>query len=341
MAGEGEITCSNRECRVAESGRCVEGLERSVCPHYGHLPEEEEVSSGPNRLGEESVGLALPGADTLTPASASRILRSHEARVVAILGPKGAGKTSLIASLYDLLQEGAVGGAEYARSETLHAFELACHDARAVSRRGEPEMERTPFGEVRFYHLDLVGGPAGAGVGLLLGDRAGEEYRLAADNVGNLDPFPEIRRADTLTVLIDGQRLLDPGARHNLRSETTMILQALADGGVLREGQALTLVLTKLDEIETSPQGDRAKIDFDSLHGQIVRLFGDRFSHVTRCFVAASPKNSTVPRGTGVADVLASWVVQAVTAPTVVPELPISLRAFSRLTPVGQDSANG
>jgi hypothetical protein len=38
--------------------------------------------------------------------------------------------------------------------------------------------------------------------------------------------FPEVRGADSLTLLVDGERLLDAGARHNLRNELTLILQA-------------------------------------------------------------------------------------------------------------------
>ena len=44
MAAADEITCSNLECRVAETGKCVEGLELSACPHYGREPDPNSVS---------------------------------------------------------------------------------------------------------------------------------------------------------------------------------------------------------------------------------------------------------------------------------------------------------
>jgi energy-coupling factor transporter ATP-binding protein EcfA2 len=332
MAEDGEIICANRECRVAETGRCVEGFELSACPHYGREADPAEPAVEEEAPADDGAGLHLPGADTLTPEVASGVLRRSDARVIAVIGPKGAGKTSLVASLYDLFQEGDVGGAEYARSDTLHAFELACHDARMASRRSEPDMERTPHGEVRFYHLDLAGGPAGGSLSFLLGDRAGEEYRAAADDAGELDPFPEIVRADTVTVLVDGQRLQDSGARHNLRSEVMMILQALQDGGVLGTGQQLLLVLTKLDAVQASPHRDRAQADFEALRAQVERVFGDSFGRVETCQVAASPKTAAVQRGLGVAEVLASWAVPSRrpdSPPTVVPR---SARAFGRLT---------
>lgn len=337
-----EVRCANRECRVAQTGRCIEGLELSKCPHYGRESEPDDDVTDQSDDAESAAGLQLSGADTLTLDQASSVLRARDARVIAIIGPKGAGKTSLIASLYDLFQEGPVEDVEYARSATLHAFELACHDARAASRRSEPDMERTPLGEVRFYHLDLAGGAAGDGLALLLGDRAGEEYRSAADDAASLTPFPEVARADTITVLVDGQRLLHVGARHNLRSEIIMMLQALLDGGALRVGQRLVMVLTKLDAIQTSPARDRAENDFRQLQGQVERAFGGTFSEIKSCIVAASPKTAVVPRGMGVGEMLTYWAAPAAAEPTVRPVLATPARAFARLTMAdGSEAADG
>lgn len=332
MAEDSEIICSNRECRVAETGRCVEGLDLSNCPHYGREADLTEPAVEDETEADHDVGLRLPGAYTLTPEMASGVLRRSDARVIAVVGPKGAGKTSLVASLYDLFQEGEVGGAKYARSDTLHAFELACHDSRMVSRRSEPDMERTPHGEVRFYHLHLTGGPAGKGLSFLLGDRAGEEYRAAADDADELDPFPEIVRADTVTVLVDGQRLQDNGARHNLQSEVMMILQGLKDGGALGTGQQLLLVLTKLDAVQASPHHERAKADFKALRVKIGHVFSDSFSRIATCQVAASPKTTDVRRGLGVAEVLASWAIPSGRPASPATAAPHFARAFSRLT---------
>ena len=42
------------------------------------------------------------------------------------------------------------------------------------------------------------------------------------------------------------------GARHNVRSEIVLMLQALHDGDALRVGSRLALVLTKLDAVQDS-----------------------------------------------------------------------------------------
>lgn len=328
-----EIICANPDCRVAETGKCVEGLETAKCPHYGHARGDE--ASG-NVAAQASTGTRLPGSDTLTTIDAARLLCVGDTRVIAIIGPSDSGKTSLIASLYDLFQEGPVAGVEYARSLSLHAFEHACHDARAASRRNVPHINRTPRGDVKFYHLDVGGGPAGESLTLVLGDRAGEEYRGAADDASLVMAFPEVRRADTLTVLVDGERLLDSGARHNLRSEITMILQALVDGGAVRAGQRLALVLTKIDLVEGSPNHARVDADFGALCADIERLFGSIFSGIAKIRIAASPKVESVVRGAGVPELLAFWVEPAMAEPTEVGPRPEFARAFAQVQPLAE-----
>lgn len=339
MAGNdsgSEITCANPDCRVAETGKCVEGFETGKCPHFGHAPTDMSADDQAAQKASTTSGIRLPGADTLAAPDAAKLLRAGDARVIAIIGPSDSGKTSLIASLYDLFQEGPVALVEYARSTTLHAFEHTCHDARAASRRKIPHINRTPRGEVRFYHLDVGGGPAGEALTLALADRAGEEYRSTADDASIVTSFPEVRRADSLTVLVDGERLLDTGARHNLRSEIMLILQALKDGGAVQIGQRLALVLTKLDLVQGSPARLRVEADFSVLFDNIVRLFGPMFSKVQKFTIAASPKADTVPRGTGVPELFTFWLQPAAPAPTKAPPKQAPSRSFARVQPLAE-----
>ncbi|MBA4316211.1 MAG: hypothetical protein C0422_12925 [Alcaligenaceae bacterium] len=327
------ITCSNSDCRIAETGRCVEGLEPSDCSHYGRQHEVANTLLGdlPEVIQKEE-SIQLPGAGTLTPADASQVLREGNTRVIAIVGPSDAGKTSLIASVYDLLQRGAVNGLDFAHSRTLHAFEQACHDARAASRRGTPHMSRTPLGEVRFYHLELGGQQLTDRVALVLGDRAGEEYRNAADEISTVDTFIEVKRADSLAVLIDGQRLLHDGRRHNVRSETCMMLQALVDGGAVASGLRLAIILTKQDLIIQSELRQRADDDFQRILARIQSSFGDVFSEIRYFPIAASPQTSVLARGAGVVELLSFWLESSQPAPVIVSEPPTIERAYARLT---------
>lgn len=323
--------CGNPECRVSETGRCVEGFDLGECLQYGReleeSPEEEEVEG----VEVSAPCVQLRGAETLSLEEASGLLRANPTRVIAIIGPSDSGKTSLIAGLYELFQEGPIGDISFSRSTTLHAFEQTCHDARSASRRVTPHIHRTRRGEVRFYHLDIAWGGAPKFLTLALADRAGEEYKGAADDASAVNDFPEIQRADTLTLLVDGHRHLDSGARHNLRSEIIMIIQALVDGGALQSRQRLAVVLTKIDQIMGSQNEERALTEFSKLVVKIGELFPETFTTIVPFKIAASPKSGGIKRGLGVAELLNFWKDPAL--PLVGPGIMtvVPKRAFARL----------
>ena len=321
--------CSNPDCRVSETTQCLEGLELEVCPHFGAAGEEEDAKEQDDQepvWTEDTI--QLPTATVLNHEEASRVLRSRDARVVAVLGPTESGKTSLIAGVYEIFQRGAVGDIHFSRSETLHAFEQICHDARSASRRNRPVVIRTPVGTVAFYHLELA--RENQPISLLLADRSGEEYRSAADDVGLVEGFSEIGRADSVSILVDGVKLLS-GARHNMRSELKMMLQALKDGNVLINDFSLGVVLTKLDEVESSDQRNSGVRVFDGLVEEVKRLFGDSFVSIEVFRVAASPKTTGAEKGEGLDELLAFWMRNRRVAPTDRDKEVVPSRAFGRL----------
>ena len=335
------LVCANTDCRVAENGRCVEGFQLGECPHYSGNPLAESeggIASGSQEDGVGAESVQLPGVDAMTPSQASAILRAGKTFVIAILGPFASGKTSLVAGLYDLFQEGPVAGVRFSRSRTLHAFERTCHDARSASRRSEPHMYRTHRGEVRFYHLEIAVKSAAEGLSLILGDRSGEDYQEAADDPAMCTTFSEVARADSLTVLVDGERLLLSGERHNLRSEILLMLQALHDGRALIRGTRLALALTKLDAVQKSPYSERAVRDFDSLYSELCRRFGEVLSAIESFKLAASPKTDTAMRGEGVPDLLQFWLQPAEIPPRPARPIPSLERAFARTLPLDEST---
>lgn len=331
------VRCSNADCDVATTDKCVEGLELTACSHYGQeaapIVQPEEGDGATADIQRTKPVVQLLAANTLGIDEAAAVRRSRPSRLLAIIGAHDSGKTSLIASVYELFQIGSIGDVLFARSITLQAFEETCHDARATSNRGTPHSERTKNGEVRFYHLDITRAPGGPTLTLLLGDRKGEEYDNALDNDQD-SAFPEVDSADSVTILVDGAKLGDSKARNIVLSRTPMLVRLLDERRNTNDRQHLALVLTKLDHVVASPHRDRIFEDFHSLGNDIDRNYGRLFASFQRFEVAASPKTPDVPRATGVPELFAFWQEPQKQPTTTLPVPARQTRMISRLLPL-------
>jgi len=256
--------------------------------------------------------LNLSLGDALDREDASLLQCRRISRTIGIIGPNDAGKTSLVAGVYDLLQGGPVAGVGFAGSSTLIGFEKICHDARAASRRDAPHTERTSAGaEATFFHLDLR--PTGGEVmSLFIGDRSGEDYLAAADDLARAGDFFEIRRADVVTLLVNGEHMVSSEHRHEAKSATPQIVDALVEARALRRGSHLAIVLTKEDCVLASANADRAHREFEELVEAVRDNHVGYLGEVGSFIVAASPRDVTlVKRGEGVDQLLSFWLAAA------------------------------
>jgi double-GTPase-like protein len=303
LAETAEIQCSNPACKVRQDRKCVEGLELDKCPHYG---KPLAAQPSPGAVADDQHGIVLPSGNLLDPEEASQVRRRGASRVIAVVGPKEAGKTTLISSVFELFQRGPIGPFQFCGSRTMYAFERACHPSRGVSRNATPKTERTLLTDVKFYHTALRR-PGEPMLDLLVADRGGEDYRSAADDASAVQGFVEIGRADTITFLVDGRQLIDLVTRSSVGSEILAIAQALIDGGAIEGRPRVALVLTKLDEIGRSSGSARAAGDFERIVAKFRTLHGDSFGEIRSFEVAACPSDTSLPLGHGVSELLAYW----------------------------------
>lgn len=324
----------------------MEGFdELASCSHYGRplliveatKPEAHKPTSQP--------GIRLPGAEAMPAAAAQAVLRDRLCNVIALVGPHESGKTSLIAGIYDLLQEDKVGDYAFAGSSTLHAFERACHDARTASKRDDPHMERTDRGPATYFHLDLADVSREGKQTALFANRDGEAYMDTQANPDLAEGYPELRRCDTLTVLADGMKLLDDSERHQVLNDVCLTIRAFEEAGQTRRWQQLAIVLTKIDAVrkaENKVNSERAIRHFERIVADVRQEFGQRFVDIQAFQVSASPKGDVGERGEGMADLLAYWMQEpkrfehAGSGREVEP----SVRAFGRLRRIASGNAN-
>ncbi len=331
------VQCANPDCKVAQDGRCIEGIaDLASCTHYGKALVLVERPKG-TTAAPTAPGLRLPGAEALARAKAQIVLRDKPCNVISIVGPFDSGKTSLIAGAYDLFQHGPVGGLAFAGSSTLHSFERACHDTRRASQRKKAGMERTPTGDATYFHLDLVQVGCQGKRAALLANRSGEDYMDAQSDPELANDFVELHRADIVTVLADGERLLDLGLRHQLRDDICLTLRAFQEAGATRTSQRLAVVLTKLDAVlEDGAKSERAARFFEGIVEDVRNQFSQHFMDIRSFRVAASPQSSSARRGEGMVDLIRYWMSEpGRLRPIAVPEEePTATRAFGRLRPL-------
>ena len=338
MDGEtDDRVCTNVQCRFAETSQCVEGNDIDECPHLearkATAPEGGGDTTSPDSPPQQNVdeSVSLGSEDYLSIPEASLLLKARYAPIIAFLGPAGAGKTSLIAEVYDAFQYRAYQSLAFAGSRTLMAFERICHKVRAASRAHTPTQDRSairkdPF----FFHLAIRVDNTGRQIDILLADRSGETYRAIADTPTIAAECLELRRAAMLNILVDGARLCEPAQRTSVLTECNQALQTLAMSDSLAQDVSINLVLTKLDLVDDHENKTRAHGHFESLRDRIFARYDGSVAHIDSFKIAACPQNNKHPKGYGVEALVKSWITTEPPQDTYSNPILIGERAMSR-----------
>jgi hypothetical protein len=304
----GSITCPNPDCRVAETGKCVEGFEIGLCPHQKAADVKAktpniEVSDDANIAQKSQTDIPVIRGIILNIDEATDVLCSGPSRVVTLIGPKESGKTTLSLSLYEAFQHESFGRWSFAGSLTLPAFEERCHLSRVECGMTIPDTLRTSISDgLGFLHLAVHSIETGR-IELLISDQSGETYTMAADHKEDCDNLYEVSRADLVLCLVDGKKLAGD-ERHGVKHDTTILATALFEGGALSKSQCVGIVLTKYDLVLSSGVTEQAEKDFDDLAANFRRKFGSKIAKIKSFKVAARSENDQLEQRYGILDIL-------------------------------------
>jgi GTPase SAR1 family protein len=290
--------CSNPECNITETGKCVEGFpDLADCPYYGKELKETKAA-----LNEDAASSSthLSTGDALNIEQANKVLSKYSTKVIAVVGPVNSGKTTLISSLYDVFQKGSFKGYSFTGSRTIPAFERMCHLARAVSNRSLPSVERTSRSSgLKFFHLGLSNTNTNK-VELLLSDRSGEDYESATDKTEFCSELKELVRADLVLILVDGKNISDRKLRQSVVTRIKLLLQALFEGGMIDAKHRIGIVLTKYDLVKSDENnGGSSDSIFESLSDWINENFSEKFMEIFSIKIAARPESNEMEAGYG------------------------------------------
>src|ERR1043166_5638481 len=128
------LTCEKADCKVLTTSACAEGhAPLESCPHYGKTPDLHSIDS------DEDVEIEMPtpkvsielvpisSGEALTPAEVEDFLRWRPATLIAIVGDRDSGKTTLLAALYGCFLKGPFASHLFVGSRTLVGFEKRVH----------------------------------------------------------------------------------------------------------------------------------------------------------------------------------------------------------------------
>jgi hypothetical protein len=269
------------------------------------LPVDDRTEGVP----EPAHFVDLPSGEALNETQAAEVTRQGATRVVIIAGPSDSGKTTILTSLFESFLEAPFANYLFAGSRTLVGFERRCHDARPASQRSIAHTGHTATGVVEFLHLRLMAA-SGSVIGsqnLLLSDISGEQFKRLRDHSDAVKKMTMLKRADHLCLVIDCQKLIDPGLRHVARNEARALLRSIVEADALSSSCKVGLVFAKWDLVVTAKDSAGIKAFVAETQANLEPLL--RQVAASQTFeVAARPTNTRVPFAFGLPTLLRYWL---------------------------------
>ncbi|MBM7425045.1 TRAFAC clade GTPase domain-containing protein [Spongiibacter marinus] len=290
-----DAQCSNPQCHYSESGKCIEGYEDvSHCESFNAEfdPADNIEETALSELAKEPTSSReLLGKEKLSPEWVDTLLKQRKGVVVACIGPAAIGKTTLMACIFEQLSLSAIEQWNFAGSKTLAPFERLRHSARITSKRTTPSTDRTLTSEgLGFFHLAFHHQQQGKRKDLYFADRPGEDFTFAANNSEAAQGLIEVKRADIVLLLINGELLSNPQLRHAEKQRVRTLTSVLKQDGILFPSQNIFLICTKYDQVVKSQTETSCMSDIADIAEHVTRVLEPNRPVNQQC-VAACPES--------------------------------------------------
>lgn len=308
--------CSFDSCTYSITGRCIQGMPESECPHLQETDDLEEASSAPLELEEsdwhrpegieDAAGHAvlqpaeemprLPSSMTLGRAEAQELMCSEATTMVGIVGLPGSGKTACLVSAYLLLSRGTFRGYSYADSRSLMALEQISRGSRQWAAVEQRQLTvRTELADDRlagFLHFKLRRTADGRLLNVLLPDLPGEWSSSLIDKADS-ERFEFIKSAAVIWIMVDGRDFADTKKRNYAIHRTELLITRLAE--IVTPSSTRLILVPSWKDIGEFPQTAFDQVQAEAASHGFSLIFSP---------VASFSQNNLVPPGEGVAELL-------------------------------------
>ena len=290
----------------------------------------EEAAAG-KPVEQDQRWITLPPSSMLSIEDADAMLRWRPALLIAVVGERNGGKTTLVTEIYERFLRGPFANALFAHSLSLFGFDRKSFQSRAESGAEVPDTPRTSKQDgLRMFHLAVADEGDLRRTDLLISERAGEVYREIRDQPARAAELLEVKKAATVALVIDGQRVLDDRQRAEVLASVRNVLRALADGGVIDPHARVQLVTTKCDLLDAD-EAAAARDALGEFEKRTTESYAGRFAAIETFRTAARDPRGVIEPARGLAPLLRSWLRSRPEPAAEGPTVPELIDEFDRL----------
>lgn len=310
------IKCKQAGCTASTDGKCLEGLELEVCPHCSIVEDEiiEEIiltdTEENNKIPEKESFYNVHIGEALKLNETNKITSSSLTRLILLAGLIDAGKTTMLASIFDLFQcQNNLSGYTFAGSQTLIGFERRCHDARIKSEREIPVTERTKRSDSNvFLHLKVQSRNEII-TNLLFTDLSGEIFIALSDSTEECRKFELAKRADHFALFIDADQLSNLEQRNIVKARSIGILSSLIETKMLNKNTHIEIIFSKWDMLIEKQQVEIHLEFVEGLKVEINKKISSTHPNLEFYKLASRPVDQNkFEFGYGISEIFTMWV---------------------------------
>ena len=248
--------CDQENCTVRKDGKCLEGIEDiSQCSHFYLEPDEDEEDEseeeGSDNDSPSSNAFRLFKGEELALDQLTEVTYRFPTKQVYILGEHDSGKTTILATLFEMFQAAPFHDFHFAGSLTQIGFERRCFHSRLASANGEADTERTKTEEFRFLHIALKKQPdEKQATHFLISDISGEKIKRAKNNSEDMRDLAVIEHSVHVSFVIDGEKLVDVKKRQAALTQARTFVRKAIDEKIFNKSTKLAIIISKWDLLE-------------------------------------------------------------------------------------------
>lgn len=313
------LKCSKADCDIATTGICSDGhIPLEACPFFGKYLDNKviEVPKAPllrptiiNKP-VSSDAIKLPTGEALQLDDIDKMLLAHPLKLIAIVGDRDSGKSTLIGTLYDKFSQGNFGDLAFTSSRTLVGFDRLSFYSRVDGGLDTPDTIRTSITEgLKFFHFELAACPDYKNkTHLVISDRAGEVYKEARSNSEEVQKLIELQKCLVLVILLDGERVASLENRANAFAAVRQTLRILADSNILNHSSVVQIVTTKYDLISRCSDEAELMALISQFKTRLTADYKEKIGELTFWNIAARDPSGDMSLGHGLEQLLVDWI---------------------------------